>query len=277
MNVPFSYSKENIDAIFKELGKEFRKLNGTQIPAEITLVGGAAIVIEFGFRDSTTDIDALIKASSAMKDAINHIGDKHQFANGWLNQDFKNTTSYSNKIQRYSVHYRTFSNIMDVRILPAEYLVAMKLMSFRDYKHDKSDIVGIIAESNITKQEIVNAVENLYSSWDSLSQPEAARQFIDAIYRVPDKMTLLKDIQNIESENSELLKQIDQKYDILQESNVDDILKKAKKAQERKTLKKADITNKSKALFSFDELIQSASNKSLHQSEPQHNRNDDFE
>ena len=46
MNDPFSYSKENIDAIFKELGKEFRKLNGTQVPAEITLVGGAAIVIQ---------------------------------------------------------------------------------------------------------------------------------------------------------------------------------------------------------------------------------------
>lgn len=38
-NTPFS--KENLDTYLKELAKEFRKKNGTKIPAEIILVGGA--------------------------------------------------------------------------------------------------------------------------------------------------------------------------------------------------------------------------------------------
>ena len=41
------------------------------MPAEITLIGGASILVNYGFRASTYDVDALIQASSAMKDAIN--------------------------------------------------------------------------------------------------------------------------------------------------------------------------------------------------------------
>lgn len=48
----------------KELAKEFRKHNGKKTPAEIILVGGAAVLANYGFREMTTDIDALIVASS---------------------------------------------------------------------------------------------------------------------------------------------------------------------------------------------------------------------
>ena len=155
-------NKDTLDELLKELGKEFRKLNGNKTPAEIVLVGGAAIIANYNFRESTTDIDVLIRASSAMKEAINKVGDAHGFDNGWMNQDFKNTLSYSDKIIQFSKPYRTFSNILNVRILPPEYLVAMKLASLRLYKHDRTDIIGIINESNISKEIINKAVCDLY-------------------------------------------------------------------------------------------------------------------
>lgn len=77
------FTKENLDIYLKELAKEFRKLNGKTMPAEIILVGEAAILTNYGFRNMTTDIDAVISASSAMKEAINHVGDKYQLPNGW--------------------------------------------------------------------------------------------------------------------------------------------------------------------------------------------------
>ncbi len=43
----------------------------------------------------TYDIDAAITASSAMKEAVNAVGDRFGLPNGWLNADFKNTSSYS--------------------------------------------------------------------------------------------------------------------------------------------------------------------------------------
>ena len=63
------FTKDNLDEYLKELAKEFRKMNGTRIPAEIILIGGAAILINYGFREMTYDMDAIIQASSSMKDA----------------------------------------------------------------------------------------------------------------------------------------------------------------------------------------------------------------
>ena len=38
------FTKENLDQYLKELAKEFRKLNGKTIPADIVLIGGASVV-----------------------------------------------------------------------------------------------------------------------------------------------------------------------------------------------------------------------------------------
>lgn len=66
--------------------------------------------------------------------------------NGWLNADFKNTSSYSPKLSQCSKYYRINSNVLNIRTISAEYLVAMKLMSGRRYKKDLSDIIGILNE-----------------------------------------------------------------------------------------------------------------------------------
>lgn len=64
--------------------------------------------------------------SMLMKEAINHIGDVFGLPNGWLNTDFMKTKSYSPKLIGCSQYYKTFSNILTVRTIASEYLVAMK-------------------------------------------------------------------------------------------------------------------------------------------------------
>ena len=163
-------TRENMDTYLKAIAKQYRKLVKKAMPAEITLVGGASILINYGFRDSTYDIDALIHAASAMKDAINYVTDTMNLPNGWLNDDFKNTKSYTPRLLTYSKPYRQFSNSVTIRTISGEYLVAMKLMAFRQYKHDISDIVGILREhahagDPLTYERIDTAVRNLYDSW----------------------------------------------------------------------------------------------------------------
>lgn len=46
----------------------------------------------------------------------------------------------------HSKYYKTFANILQIRTVSAEYLVAMKLMAGRQYKNDLSDIVGVLIE-----------------------------------------------------------------------------------------------------------------------------------
>ena len=57
-------TKENIDIYLKELAKDYRKAVGKNMPAEIILIGGASVLINYGFRNMTTDIDAMIHAAS---------------------------------------------------------------------------------------------------------------------------------------------------------------------------------------------------------------------
>ncbi|GHV34412.1 hypothetical protein FACS18949_10420 [Clostridia bacterium] len=94
-------TRENLNGYLKELAKDFRKLNGSKMPAEVILIGGAAVLANYGFREMTYDIDAIILASSAMKEAINSVGDRHGLPNGWFNADFKRTGSYSDKLYLY--------------------------------------------------------------------------------------------------------------------------------------------------------------------------------
>ena len=114
------FTQENLDTYLKALAREYKKLGGKGMPAEIILIGGAAILANYGFRESTYDMDALIDASSAMKDAINHVGDEYGLPNGWLNEDFVKTKSYTPKIRQYSVHYKEFGRILEVRTVKAE-------------------------------------------------------------------------------------------------------------------------------------------------------------
>ena len=54
------FTKENLDDYLKELGKEYRRLNGKGMPAELILIGGASVLINYGFRNMTTDSEYLI-------------------------------------------------------------------------------------------------------------------------------------------------------------------------------------------------------------------------
>lgn len=235
MSAETPITKENLDTYLKELAKQFRKLNGKTMPAEITLIGGASILINYGFRDSTYDVDALIHASSAMKDSINYVTDTLGLPNGWLNEDFKNTKSYTPRLVNYSKYYRTFSNVLTVRTITGEYLVAMKLMAYRQYKHDISDIVGILREQQnsgdpLTFERINKAVTDLYDSWEKL--PEHAKGMIESILANEDMDALYKAYANEEAAAKDALITFDDKYpDVLKEDNLADILSHLLKEQ----------------------------------------------
>jgi hypothetical protein len=80
--------------------------------------------------------------------------------------------SYSTKILECSVPYKQFNYVLDVRIITAEYLVAMKLRSGRNYK---------------------NAVIKLYGAWESL--PPESRTFIENVLRNDNPEKIYDDVR----------------------------------------------------------------------------------
>jgi len=203
----FEFTKENINDYFKELGKEFRKLNGTKMHAEIVLIGGGSVLANYGFRDITTDMDAIIRSTSVMKEAISRVADKYSLPHDWLNEGFKSTESYSDRLEEISIHYKTFSNILEIRTVAAQYLIAMKLMSGRQYKNDLSDIVGILWEHKkrnnpLTRDVIEDAVHKLYSK---KSIPKISEDLLDEIFGEEDLEAAYLRFRDSEKEAKELL------------------------------------------------------------------------
>lgn len=228
MSTNISFSKDNLDDCLRHLGKEFRRRNGKNIPAEIVLVGGASIIINYGFREATYDVDAIIKASSVMKEAINSVGDSIGLPNGWLNSDFKMTNSYSPRLSQYSKYYKTFSNILTVRTITGEYLVAMKLMSCRQYKNDISDIIGILKEQSdsgqpLTFEDINKAVNNLYDTWDNL--PSEAKPLIETILNNDNLEELYFQYRENENTVKNILIEFNEDYPgVVKEDNITNII-----------------------------------------------------
>lgn len=227
-----AFTKENLDSYFKELAKEFRKLNGTKMPAEIILTGGAAILLHYGFREMTYDIDAIIQASSSMKDAINNVGDRLNLPTGWLNTDFMKTSSYSPKLVQYSKYYKTFSNVLRIRFVSAEFLIAMKLMAGRQYKNDLSDVIGILLDEErsgrkISLSDVAVAATELYGGYEKL--PEISRAFFEKALTTTDLSEEYRKIRENEKLNKNVLIAFEKEYpDVLNNDNLLDVLKAAR-------------------------------------------------
>ncbi len=225
------FTKENLDYYLRELAKEYKKVAGRNTPAEIVLVGGAAVLVGYGFRDSTTDIDALICAATAMKDAMGRVRDRYNLPEGWINTDFRKTGSYSNELLRCSRHYKSFLQILNVRVVTGEYLLAMKLRAFREYKNDTSDIVGIFMEEHskrgerFTFERIDRAVKELYGSWDEIT-PEA-KEFLDELFVCNNYDVLYSRTRQNELKAKQMLVEVQENFpEVLKQEGVKEVLRK---------------------------------------------------
>ncbi len=220
------FSRSNLDHFLYLIAKEYKKQNRKNPNAELILIGGSSVIINYGFRDMTTDVDSIINASSNMKDIINKIADEQNLDKDWLNDDFKKTASYSSKLSKHSKFYKRFYNCLDVRTINDEYLIAMKLRSGREYKHDISDIIGIIKE--ISERGDVLTVEQINSAYTELYNdplPEKATKLLNQIFSTPDYEDLYYSTVNDEAENHELLIDAQEKYkDQLNQENVSQFL-----------------------------------------------------
>ncbi len=220
------FSKSNLDHFLYLIAKEYKKQNRKNPNAELILIGGSSIIINYGFRDLTTDVDSIINALPNMKDVIHKIADEQNLDRDWLNDNFKKTTSYSAKLNEHSKFYKRFYDCLDVRTISDEYLIAMKLRSGREYKHDISDIIGIIKEinergDNLTIEHISTAYTELYN--DPL--PEKSAKLLNQIFSASDYADLYYSTVNEESENHELLINTQEKYkDQIDQTNVSSFL-----------------------------------------------------
>lgn len=77
--------KENAYEILKAFAKEYRKQNGESIPAEIIIVGGGSIMLNYDFRDFTQDFDIMVSSAGNIKDIIRKVAEEYNLPDDWMN------------------------------------------------------------------------------------------------------------------------------------------------------------------------------------------------
>lgn len=174
-------SKEELFSLLDEVASEYRKRTRRHGKAEIILIGGSSVLALYSFRTSTSDVDALIAGDSELLEAAHAVAAKHDLAPDWLNDDFKKTDSYTPTIIEYSAYLRTLANCVQIRSVSGGFLLAMKLRSFRSYKHDLSDMIGIVAEERkkgkgLTVESVQKCYQELYG--DKTQIPDDALHFL---------------------------------------------------------------------------------------------------
>lgn len=97
--------KDKLDYYLNELAKEYHK-RGRKSRGEIILIGGAAIIANYDFRCMSEDADSIIYAESHLKEAILTVARNNNLPDDWLNQDFVQTSSYSDKIAKTARNVR---------------------------------------------------------------------------------------------------------------------------------------------------------------------------
>lgn len=219
----YQISKDKIEEYLSELGKLINRKRSRSFRSEIIIVGGASILLNYGFRVNSNYIDCSDRSGILMNDIIDEVGTKYNLPKNWINTDFVHTKSYSQKLDQYSTFYKSYGyGALDVRTIKDEYLIAMKIVSARKYRNDFSDIYGIITECRnknieITFEKVTRAIIDLYGSIDIANK--LALDFTKKIIEDPESVTYqsikeqenlaASEIRKIEPDNNLELENID--------------------------------------------------------------------
>lgn len=234
-------TKENAYPILKAFAKEYKKQNGTTVPIELVIVGGGSILLNYGFRETTQDLDIMVQSLSLVKNVSYRIADLYNLPDNWLNTDFMHTASYSDKLREVSKHFCSFNNgSLEFRTVNGEYLIAMKMVSAREYRNDISDVVGILIYmknecENFSMDRIDHAIEFLYGKRENVIKEEVYDKVKEYVkWSVPELEKEYDILTQMESQTEHELKDIKDKYpEVIKEESIDKIIEGLRKRKER--------------------------------------------
>ena len=173
-----TFSREEIQDGLKRLG-ELAQAQGFHI--QLTLVGGAVMVLEYRARQSTRDVDAVIIApreARLVRTLAKQIAEEREWPDDWLNDGAK---GYLVGISDGPVLFR--SPGIEARAPSLEQLLAMKLSAWRD-DLDISDARRLIQEikSRRGKDAIWQSLEPFLVPGDELTAQYAFLDLWESLY-----------------------------------------------------------------------------------------------
>lgn len=172
------FNRQEIEEGLRRLG-ELAHAKGLQV--ELTLVGGAVMVLRFDARPSTRDIDAVIlspREARIVRDLARQVAEEHDWPEDWLNDGAK---GYLVGISQGPLVYQAPG--IEARAPSLEQLLAMKLSAWRD-DVDISDARRLLQEvaGERKRDELWESLEPYLVKGDELTAQYAFLDLWESIY-----------------------------------------------------------------------------------------------
>jgi hypothetical protein len=127
------------------------------VKGELCLYGGAVMALVYDARPNTDDVDAVFKPIRYIRRAAGSIAERHRLPKGWLN--------YAVKMFLVPHEQRILFDMSNLKVYvpPAEYLLAMKVLSARADMTDRNDIRTLIGKLALGEEnEVLEIVKHYY-------------------------------------------------------------------------------------------------------------------
>jgi hypothetical protein len=151
-----------------------QKAKAAGVVVDISVYGGAALILSFDLRRATRDVDVVIRGDVPLVRKLTaEIAEENDWPESWLNDGVKGFVAANEDMQLFSDFNAEKEGGVRIYTPTAEYLFAMKCMAMRpeseDGSHDISDIEFLARAAGI--QDAETALELIASFYPSARIP----------------------------------------------------------------------------------------------------------
>jgi hypothetical protein len=176
-------SQNRLRQALRRLG-ELARTEGVEL--ELSLYGGAVFTLVYGSRESTKDVDGVIRPAEIGRKLARQVAREQALPEDWLNGDVAQFLSEREDRRPYPKD--DLGPGLVVTIPTAAYLLALKLRACRPplpgYPGDEADILFLLREIRPASREDIAAVFVRFSPHEVLSP--RAEDIVDAWLAHPD-------------------------------------------------------------------------------------------
>ena len=176
-------SQDRLRQALRRLG-ELARTEGVEL--ELSLYGGAVFTLVYGSRESTKDVDGVIRPAEIGRKLARQVAREQALPEDWLNGDV--AQFLSEREDRRPYPKKDLGPGLVVTIPTAAYLLALKLRACRPplpgYPGDEADILFLLRKIRPASREDIAAVFERFFPHDVLSP--LAEDIVDAWLAHPD-------------------------------------------------------------------------------------------
>jgi predicted nucleotidyltransferase len=152
---------------------------------EVSLYGGAVFTLVYGSRDSTEDVDAVVRQSEIAGILAARVARELSLPDDWLNDHVK--FFLAEREAKRELPQSEFGKGLRISVPTAAYLLAMKLRACRPplpgYAGDFGDIRFLVEKMQIGSLEAAEVIHDKFFPHDALS--DAAKEVVKSAIKLP--------------------------------------------------------------------------------------------